>query len=620
MGKIRLTVAQALLRFLDRQYVEFDGREEKFVEGVFGIFGHGCVTGIGQALEQGGHDLVFYQGHNEQGMAHAATAFARQNRRRKIIACTSSIGPGALNMVTAAGTATANRIPLLLLPGDTFASRQPDPVLQQLEFFDNYTRTANDAFQSVCRYWDRVNRPEQLMTACLNAMRVLTDPAETGAVCLCLPQDVEAEGWDYPDHFFQRRVWHLDRRPPAPAAVQRAADLIRRKKKPLLICGGGVNYSESWCELQKFAEVFRMPLAETQAGKGLVAWDHPLNLGGIGVTGGLAANRLARTADLVIGAGTRFMDFTTCSKWAFQNPDVEFISLNVAPADALKLDALPVIGDVGLSLRALGDLLEETGWQSGYTAEIAEERQNWLREADAEYAKTRPQGLTQTRALGLINKFMRPEDIAVGSSGSLPGDMQRLWQSGLPGTYHMEYAFSCMGYEVCGALGVKMARSEAEVYAFLGDGSYLMLHSELFTAIQEKMKINLLLFDNAGWGCIENLQNSQGTPTFGTVFQARNEHSGLLDGSPLPIDFAANARSYGAVGYTVRSEEELLFALEDARRQVKPCLFDIKVLPGTMTGGYESWWRVGVAEVSESTEVRQAYEAMQKEIDRARQY
>jgi 3D-(3,5/4)-trihydroxycyclohexane-1,2-dione acylhydrolase (decyclizing) len=619
MNTIRLTVAQALLRFLDQQYIAWDGKEDKFVTGLFGVFGHGCVTGIGQALEQGGHSLIFYQGHNEQGMAHAATAYARQNRRRKIIACTSSIGPGALNMVTAAGTATANRIPLLLLPGDTFASRQPDPVLQQLEFPDNATRTANDAFQAVCRYWDRINRPEQLMTAAINAMRVLTDPADTGAVCLCLPQDVEAEAYDYPDFFFARRVWHLDRRPPAPRAIERAAALIAESSKPLIICGGGVHYSEAWESLQQFAELFDIPISETQAGKGLIAWDHPLNLGGIGVTGGLAANRAARDADLIIAAGTRLSDFTTCSKWAFQNPQVRIVSLNVCAFDTVKMDALPVAGDVRLSLEALSDQLGAQGWQSTYGSSLADIRQDWHAEIDACYADIREDGLSQTRVLGLVNRFLQPGDIAVGSSGSLPGDLQRLWRSRQPGAYHVEYAFSCMGYEVCGALGVKMACPDSEVYSFLGDGSYLMLHSELYTAIQEKLKINLVIMDNSGWGCIENLQNSQGGGTFGTVFRARSEN-GRLDGDILPIDFAANARSYGAVAYTIRTESELLDALADARRQAKPCVFDIKVLPGSMTHGYESWWRVGVAEVSDSSQVADAHAAMAREIGKARPY
>jgi 3D-(3,5/4)-trihydroxycyclohexane-1,2-dione acylhydrolase (decyclizing) len=619
MKTVRLTVAQALLRFLDRQYVAWDGCETKFVTGIFGVFGHGCVTGIGQALEQGGHELVFYQGHNEQGMAHAATAYARQNRRRKIIACTSSIGPGALNMVTAAGTATANRIPLLLLPGDTFATRQPDPVLQQLEFPDNYTRTANDAFRAVCRYWDRVSRPEQLMTAVIQAMRVLTDPADTGAVCLCLPQDVEAEAYDYPEFFFARRVWHLDRRPPAEPAIARAAELIRSSQKPLLICGGGIHYSEAWAELQRFAEQFDIPICETQAGKGLIAWDHPLNLGGIGVTGGRAANRAARDADLIIAAGTRLTDFTTCSKWGFQNPDVRVISLNISAFDAIKLDALPVVGDAKLSLQMLIGQLGQAGWTSRYGSGLAGVRQAWQDEIDAACADVRANGLSQTRVLGLVNGFMQPGDIAVGASGSLPGDMQRLWRGGHPGTYHVEYAFSCMGYEVCGALGVKMACPDREVYAFLGDGSYLMLHSELFTAVQEGLKINLVILDNAGWGCIEHLQNSQGTDTFGTVFRARSP-GGRLDGALLPVDFAANARSYGAVAYTIRNEHELLEALADARSQERPCVFDIKVLPGSMSGGCESWWRVGVAAVSESSRVAAAYADMAHEINKARPY
>lgn len=620
METVRLTVAQALLRFLDNQYVQFDHQCEKFVEGLIGVFGHGCVTGVGQALEEGGHGLRFYQGHNEQGMAHAAAAYARQHGRRRILPCVSSIGPGALNMVTAAGTATANRIPLLLLPGDTFACRQPDPVLQQLEFPDNPNRTANDAFQAVCRYWDRIQRPEQLMTACLNAMRILLDPADTGAVCLALPQDVEAEAYEYPRSFLEPRIWSLDRRPPAPEAIDRAADRIRASRRPLLVCGGGVRYSEAWETLQAFAEQFGIPLAETQAGKGLVPWDHPLNLGGLGVTGGLAANRVAREADLVLGVGTRFMDFTTCSKWLFQNPDVAFIGINVSAADALKMDAIPVQADAKRALEALSMRLAAYGWRASYGPELARVREAWMAEIQAQYDDRRQEGLSQTRALGLVNGFLGPADIAVGASGSLPGDMQRLWRSGRPGTYHMEYAFSCMGYEACGALGAKMAEPDAEVYAFLGDGSWLMLHSELYTAVQEGLKIHLVVMDNAGWGCIENLQQSQGTPSFGTAFRARNPATDRLDGAPVPLDIAACARGYGAVGYTIRSEAELLSALEDGRRQSRPCVYDIKVLPGSMTGGYESFWRVGVAEVSRSPEVAAARKAMDREVRRARPY
>ena len=640
MTRIRLTMAQALVRFLDNQYVSLDGQEDKFVNGIFGVFGHGCVTGIGQALEQGGHGLTFYQGHSEQGMAHAAIAYAKQNNRRKIIACTSSIGPGALNMVTAAGTATANRIPLLLLPGDTFACRQPDPVLQQAEFPDSFARTVNDAFQGVCTYFDRINRPEQLMTAALHALRVLTDPAATGAVCLAMPQDVEAESFDYPDYFFQKRVWHLDRRPATVGEITRAADAIEKAARPLLICGGGVRYSEAWSELQAFAEAFRIPIGETQAGKGLIAWDHELNLGGIGVTGGSAANRIAQSADLIIAVGTRLSDFTTCSKWLFQTvanrpvanrtvanreDDVctdgaRVVAINVNRPDALKMDALPVVADAREALKALSAELGKRQYQSGYGDEIAVERKIWHDEIERLYQQELDSGLSQTRALGIINTFMRPQDIAVGSSGSLPGDMQRLWRSGNPGTYHMEYGFSCMGYEICGALGVKLASPDSDVYAFLGDGSYLMLHSELYTAVQEGQKIILCVMDNQGWGCIENLQNSQGTETFGTVFKARNPLTGRLDGADVPIDFAKNGESYGAKGYSVRMADELQAALADAARQTRPCVLDIKVVPGSMTGGYDSWWRVGVAAVSDSERVASAYAQMEANIRLARDY
>lgn len=457
---MKLTMAQALVKFLDNQYVCFDGREEKFVNGVFGIFGHGCVVGIGQALEQGGHSLTYYQGHNEQGMAHAAMAYAKQNRRRKIIACTSSIGPGALNMVTAAGTATANRIPLLLLPGDTFACRQPDPVLQQIEQTGCYETTANDAFRAVCKYWDRIARPEQLMTAAINAMRVLTDPAETGAVCLAMPQDVEGEAFDYPDYFLQKRVWYLDRRLPVAREIEAAAKLIANAKRPLLIAGGGVTYSEAEDALLAFAERFSIPIGETQAGKGQLPWDHPLNLGGIGVTGGAAANALAKEADLVIAVGSRLTDFTTASKWGFQHPDVKLLGVNVCAFDALKMDAQTVIADAKETLSALLPALAETGYQAQWGGRIREVKDAFTAEVDRQYAVDLPEGLSQTRALGEINRAIAQDSIIVGSSGSLPGCLQRLWRPGAKHTYHLEYGFSCMGYEICGALGVKLAEPE----------------------------------------------------------------------------------------------------------------------------------------------------------------
>jgi 3D-(3,5/4)-trihydroxycyclohexane-1,2-dione acylhydrolase (decyclizing) len=621
MKTIRLTMAQALLKFLDNQYVEVDGKENKFVKGVFGIFGHGCVTGLGQALEQGGHELVYYQGHNEQGMVHVATAYAKQKNRKEIFACTSSIGPGALNMVTAAATATVNRIPVLLLPGDTFACRQPDPVLQQVEQPTSHTITANDAFRAVSKYWDRIERPEQLMTAAINAMRVLTDPAETGAVTLCMPQDVEAEAYDYPVEFFNKRVHHLERRLITKGELKRAVDLIRRKKRPVIICGGGVAYSEAQEELKKFAEAFNIPFGETQAGKGLIPWNHRLNLGGIGVTGGLAANTIAKDADLVIGVGTRFSDFTTASKSAFKNPEVEFMAINVSSFDAMKLDALTVVADAKEALTAIQTALKAVGYKTAYNNdEIVEIKGEWDREVDRLYSIELNGGLSQTRVLGELNELLDEDAIVVGSSGSLPGCLQRLWRSTKPKTYNMEYGFSCMGYEVAGALGVKLAEPDREVYSMVGDGSYLMLHSELFPSIQEGRKINVLLFDNNGFQCIKNLQMSQGTDQFGNEFRYRDKGTRRLTGDFIPVDFAANARSYGAETYTVTTIDELRDALEKVKKAAVSTLIDIKVLPGTMSGGYESWWRVGVAEVSTSEKVKVAYEEMEKQIETARKY
>lgn len=617
MKRERLTMSQALVKFLDNQYIEFDGVESKFVSGTFGIFGHGCVVGVGQALEQGGHNLKFYQGKNEQNMALAAVAYAKQKDRRAIIPCVSSIGPGATNMVTACGCATANRIPLLVLPGDTFACRQPDPVLQQAEFFDNYGRTVTDAFKGVCHYFDRINRPEQLMTACLNAMRVLTDPADTGAVCLAMPQDVEGEAYDYPEHFLKKRVWHIDRRPIAKSQLDRAVRMIKESKKPIIICGGGVRYSGAEKQLLAFAEKYNIPIAETQAGKGIIPWQNPLNLGGIGVTGGKAANVIGRDADLVIGVGTRFSDFTTSSKWLF-NENRKVLAINICPFDAYKMDAEAVVADAREALNALTDALN--GYKTKYNDEISKAKAEWDAIVDDYYTKELDGGLNQTLALGIINEFMGDEDIALGSAGSLPGDMQRLFRPKGRGTYHMEYGFSNMGYEVNGALGAKLAKPEAEVYTFCGDGSFLMGHSELYTAVQERLKINVCLFDNLGWGCIENLQNNQGTDTFGTVFRARNPKTGMLDGAEIAVDFAKIAEGYGAKGYSIHNSAELRAALEDAKKRTEPVLFDIKVLPKTMTPGFESWWRVGVAEVSKSESVRAAYDDMQKNIKKTFDY
>lgn len=620
MKTVRLTMGQALLKFLDNQYVEFDGLENKFVKGIFTIFGHGVVVGFGEALEQYKGDMVVYQGKNEQGMAHAAIGYAKQKNRREIIACTSSIGPGALNMITAAGTATVNRIPLLLLPGDAFACRQPDPVLQQLENQASVSITANDAFKPVSRYWDRVVRPEQLMTAMLNAMRVLTDPADTGTVTICLPQDVEAESYDYPAEFFAKRVHHITRRLPTKAEITRAVTKIKTKKKPLIICGGGVVYSEAGGELAEFAEAFNIPLGETQAGKGALPWNHALNLGGIGVTGGLAANQIASETDLVIAVGTRLSDFTTASKWLFKNPAAEFLSINVNSFDACKMNSMTIVADARETLSALSGALKEAEYTSLYTGEIAAAKQEWDQEVNRLFEEEKEHGLSQARVLGEISKIIREDAIIVGSSGSLPGDLQRVWRPVKPKTYHMEYGFSCMGYEVCAALGVKMAQPDKEVYAMVGDGSYLMLHSELVTSIQEGYKMNVVLFDNSGFGCIENLQNSQGIPTFATQFKFRDAMTGRLTGQNMPISYAQCAQGYGAKTYTVRTIDELKDAFASAQKEKVSTLIDIKVLPKTMTGGYGAWWRVGVPEVSENPNVVKAYQSFKQEVSKTKQF
>ena len=643
MKTVHITTAQALVRFLANQYISFDEQEQRFVEGIFTIFGHGNVLGLGQALEEDPHGLVVRQGKNEQGMAHAAIAFAKQNNRRKIYACTSSIGPGAANMVTAAALATANNIPVLFLPGDTFATRQPDPVLQQVEQSQDATLTTNDAYRPVCRYWDRITRPEQLMSALLNAMRVLTSTTETGAVCIALPQDVQGESFDYPDAFFQKRIHRMVRHAAAEEEIGDAARLIARKKRPLLICGGGVRYSEAGDALQSFAEAFRVPFAETQAGKSAAGGTSALNLGGIGVTGNLAANAIAAEADLVIGVGTRFTDFTTASKSLFRNPDVEFLTINTSEYHAEKLDAVPVIGDAKLCLGQLQKALKKLSYRSAYTNEIyvaqdawaAERRMlsavacgegfqteipGWGPEKLEEFLRCHGGAVTQTAALCLLNRILPENSIVVGASGSLPGDLQRLWVSREKYAYHVEYGYSCMGYEIAGALGAKLACPDREVYAMVGDGAFLMLHSELVTAVQEGKKINVLLFDNSGFGCINNLQMGNGIASFGTEFRSRSKQTGHLDGEYVPIDFAKCAEGYGVKSYTVKTLEQLKAAVEDSVGQQRPTLLDIKVLPKTMTHDYRSWWHVGVASTVKKPAEQEAYRKMSETLESARKY
>ncbi|WP_055128475.1 3D-(3,5/4)-trihydroxycyclohexane-1,2-dione acylhydrolase (decyclizing) [Pseudomonas mediterranea] len=643
MSTTRLTMAQALVKFLDNQYVEVDGVQSKFVAGVFTIFGHGNVLGLGQALEQDSGELVVHQGRNEQGMAHAAIGFAKQNLRRKIYACTSSVGPGAANMLTAAATATANRIPLLLLPGDVYASRQPDPVLQQIEQFHDLSISTNDAFKAVSKYWDRINRPEQLMSAAIQAMRVLTDPAETGAVTLALPQDVQAEAYDYPDYFLARRVHRIDRRPATAAMLDDALALLKGKRRPLIICGGGVKYAGANAALQAFAERFDIPFAETQAGKSAVVSSHPLNVGGVGETGCLAANLLAKEADLIIGIGTRYSDFTTGSKWLFQQPEVQFLNLNISPCDALKLDGVQLLADARAGLEALFAAMGD--YRAGWGGRIADAKGQLEAEVDRvyqadyqaedfvpeindgmdpavfrEFIELTGSCLTQSRVLGTLNEVLADDAIIVAAAGSLPGDLQRSWRSKGVNTYHLEYGYSCMGYEVNAALGVKLAEPDKEVYALVGDGSYMMLHSELATSIQERRKINVVLLDNMAFGCINNLQMGNGMDSFGTEFRFRDPDTGKLDGAFVPVDFAMSAAAYGCKTYKVKTLDELHAALADARLQTVSTLIDIKVLPKTMIHGYLSWWRVGVAQVSTSARTNAVAKALNERLAQARQY
>lgn len=644
MQTVRMTTAQALVKFLNQQYVEFDGEQQKFIKGIFTIFGHGNVVGLGQALEEDAGELEVYQGRNEQGMANAAMAFAKQKHRKQIMACTSSVGPGSANMITSAATASANNIPVLLLPGDVFATRQPDPVLQQIEQTHDLSISTNDAFRAVSKYWDRVNRPEQLMTAMIQAIRVLTNPADTGAVTICLPQDVQGEAWDFPSYFFQKRVHRIERRLPTKASLADAVEMIKKKKKPIMICGGGVRYAEAAEELKQFAETFRIPFGETQAGKSTIESNHPYNLGGIGVTGNLAANTIAKEADLVIGIGTRFTDFTTASKQLFQNKEVEFLNINISEFHANKLDALKVIADAKEALLALIDELQVIEYQSSYTVEIADAKEAWETELARlhnirftsqdfkpeveghfdedlnEYVDALGTELTQTTVIGQINTLIDKDAIIVGAAGSLPGDLQRMWVARKPNTYHMEYGYSCMGYEVAGALGAKLAEPSKEVYAMVGDGSYQMLHSELVTSLQENKKINVLLFDNSGFGCINNLQMGNGMSSFGTEFRYRNQETRKLNGAIMKIDFAASAAGYGVKTYRVTSIEQLREALKDAKKQTVSTLIDIKVLPKTMTNGYDSWWHVGVAEVSNSPSVQASYESKVSNLQQARSY
>ncbi|KGP62181.1 3D-(3,5/4)-trihydroxycyclohexane-1,2-dione hydrolase [Legionella norrlandica] len=620
--KIKLTTAQALLRFLAHQYVVLDNKEYRFINGVFGIFGHGNVTGLGEALEYDAQGLTYYQGHNEQGMAHAAIAYAKQKNRLGILACTSSIGPGATNMITAAATATTNRIPLLLLPGDVFSCRQPDPVLQQLEVPYDYTLSVNDCFKPVSKYWDRINRPEQLITACMQAMRVLTDPVETGAVTLCLPQDVQSEAYEYEDSFFKKRVWRIDREPVSESMIAEAAHHIKRAKQPLIIAGGGVHYSLANEILAEFALKHRIPVAETQAGKSCLSAKHSMNVGGIGVTGSEAANCLAAQADVILVIGSRLQDFTTASKWAFKNQECQILHLNVSRLDAMKMNGLMLKGDAKIGLEQLEKALGDYQTPYSYQQLVRHYQNEWVEELERLTKPLQKTGLYQTAILGILNQFVSSEDVIISAAGSLPGDLHRIWQSKKAKDYHLEYAYSCMGYEVAAGLGVRMAKenAEGEVYVLVGDGSFVMMHSELLTTIQEHKKIIVIIFDNHGFQCIRNLQEGNGSQGFGNEFRYRDLLTNTLNGDYLAIDFCKYAEGLGAVTYFAESYEQFQSVLVSAKNQEKSTVIVLPVLPKTMSQGYQTWWRVGIAEVSQSESVNKAHKLMREQIEIVRQY
>jgi 3D-(3,5/4)-trihydroxycyclohexane-1,2-dione acylhydrolase (decyclizing) len=608
MGTVRLTMAQALVRFLANQYVERDGVEQRFFAGVFGIFGHGNAAGVGQALQQYSGELTYYQARNEQAMVHIASAYARQKNRLQTLACTTSIGPGATNMVTGAALATLNRLPVLLLPGDVFASRIPDPVLQQLETPHDGTLSVNDCFRPVSRYWDRIDRPEQIIPAALSAMRILTNGAETGAVILALPQDVQAEAHDFPEKFLERRVWRIGRPLPDAAELERAAKFIRRSGRPMIVAGGGVIYSEATDALRRLVEQTGIPVGETQAGKGSMPYDHPCSLGAVGATGTSPANRVAREADLVIGVGTRWTDFTTASKTAFQNPEVRFVNINVADFDAAKHAGLRLVGDARATLEALSGALTGYEVERGHREQNARLNEEWDREVERLYTLGHAPLPSQGEVIGAVNTFSEPEDVVVCAAGSMPGDLHKLWGVRDQKGYHVEYGYSCMGYEIAGGLGVKMAAPEREVYVMVGDGSYLMMSSEIITSIQEGYKLTIVLVDNSGFSSIGALSRSVGSDGFGTHYRYRKDGSIGLDserepGEVLPVDLAANAESFGARVFRVKTVGELRGALEDAKGVERTVVIHVPVDRYEGVPTYEAFWDVPVAEVSEMDSV-----------------
>lgn len=615
---MRLTVAQAVVAFLENQWTERDGVEQRTIAGTFGIFGHGNVAGIGQALLQAQRSehqkMPYYLARNEQAMVHAAVGFARMRNRLSTMACTASIGPGSTNMLTGAALATVNRIPVLLLPSDIFATRAAAPVLQELESPQGYDVSVNDAFRPLSRFFDRVWRPEQLPAALLGAMRVLTDPADTGAVTLCLPQDVQAEAYDFPEELFRKRVWHVARPVAEPDFVQRAADVIKQARRPLIIAGGGVIYSEASAELDGLARSTGIPVADTQAGKGALSWDHPNSVGGVGSTGTPVANRLAREADVVIGVGTRYSDFTTASRTAFQNPDVKFVNINVAGFDAAKESAFPIVADARSGLSLLQVALGGSSWPTEYTTDVAA----WQARVDEAYGMQHAPLPAQAEVIGVVNEAAGERDVVVQAAGSMPGDLQLLWRARDPKQYHVEYGYSCMGFEIAGALGIKMADPSREVFALVGDGSYLMMSQEIVTSVAEGVKLIVVLVQNQGFASIGALSESLGSQRFGTSYRFRSAGQDY-DGAYLPVDLAANAESLGASVIRCRTIADLRDGLKRAREADRTTVVHIETDPLSPVPSSESWWDVPVSEISElsSTQAaREAYETAKRDQKR----
>ena len=624
MNTTRMTMSQALIAYLKNQYTERDGNEQALFAGCFGIFGHGNVAGVGQALHQN-PDFKYHQTRNEQAMVHTAAAYAKMKNRLSTYACTTSIGPGATNMVTAATGATVNRLPVLLLPGDIFANRRVAPVLQQLEVPQSQDVSANDVFRPISRYWDRINRPEQLITALPEAMRVLTSQAETGTVTICLPQDVQAEAFDYPDAMFKKRVWYIPRPLPDHMLLNRAADLIRNSKRPMILAGGGVIYSEATAELQAFAEATGIPVAETQAGKGSLRYDHRLNVCAMGVTGAFPANRIAREADVVIGIGTRYDDFMTASKTAWQHPDVKFININIAEFDAYKHSGLPLTGDARETLKALQTRLSGFATSAEYQQLAAKLNGEWDEVVDGYYNLDHAPLPSQGEVIGAINDTADDRDVILCAAGSAPGDLHRLWRTTDPKGYHLEYGYSCMGYEIAGGLGAKMACPDREIFVFVGDGSYLMMSSEIVTAVQEGIKLTIVLVNNHGYASIGALSRSIGDNGFGTRYTFRDDDGVLgTDTQPeqpfLPVDLAMNARSYGADVIECSDIASVRAALATAKASDRTTVVYVETDRYAGVGGAETWWEVPIAEVSTSDTVKAARDEWAEQVSAERYY